>query len=317
MGSAPGPAPNHDLEQCLRRTVPVDRVRRDVPLREYTSFKIGGPADFLVTVDDAEGLGGVLKCCHRHQVPAFIIGRGTNLLVRDGGVRGVVISLGGRFQTSTIDLEAGTVEAGAAVGLAELARDCGRRGLTGLEFAVGIPGTVGGAVIMNAGAYGGEMSKVVESATLLRPADPLKPFTLPAAELDFGYRTSRPQREGWIVLGAHLRLRSGDIEAICQKERENTTQREERQPLDLPSAGSAFKRPPGHFAGPLIDAAGMRGARVGDAQVSEKHTGFIVNLGAATASDVIELIKRVRLAVHAHSGVWLEPEIRVIGEDRA
>lgn len=311
------PAPDHDLGRCLGRSVPEDRVGRDVPLREYTSFGIGGPADFLVAVESQAELAGVLECCRLHQAPFLIIGRGTNLLVRDGGFRGVVINLRGEFARVAVDDRSGVVEAGAAVVLSDLSRECGSKGLTGLEFAVGIPGTVGGAVIMNAGAYGGEMSQVVASATLLRPDDPCLAVNLGAGELEFGYRTSRPQREGLIVLHARLQLRQGDPQAIREREEANTSKRRDKQPLDLPSAGSAFKRPPGHYTGALIEAAGMRGARVGDAQVSDKHAGFIVNLGSASARDVLDLIERVRQAVHKHSGVWLEPEIRVIGDDPA
>jgi len=309
-------------------------------MRFHTSFRIGGPADFLITVESVLELARLVSCCRRHGVPFLILGRGTNLLVRDGGIRGVVVKLAGEFlRTEFSDTR---VEAGAAVGLSDLARECGDRGLSGLEFAGGIPGSLGGAVIMNAGAYGREMKDVVESAQVLRPEDAgpggaagdtipgavgdaapgavaggevPAPVTLPAAELELGYRTSRPQREGWVVLSARLRLEPGDPDEIRRLEEDYSDRRRSRQPLDIPSAGSAFKRPPGHYAGKLIEDAGLRGLRVGNAQVSEKHVGFIVNLGRATAADVLSLMEEVRAAVYRNSGVRLEPEIRVVGED--
>jgi len=329
-----------NLGCLLERVLPPERVERNVPMRLYTSFRIGGPADFLVTAETVGELAAVITVCRRRDVPFLILGRGTNVLVRDGGIRGVVIKMAGHFLRTVF---AGTaVEAGAAVALGDLARDCGRRGLSGLEFAVGIPGTLGGAVIMNAGAYGCEMKDIVEAARVLRPEDAgpggaagdtvpgavgdvapgaaaggevPAPVTLSAAELDLGYRTSRPQREGWVVLSARLGLEPGDPDAIRSFEEEYSARRRSRQPLDLPSAGSVFKRPPGHYAGKLIEEAGLRGLRVGDAQVSEKHVGFIVNLGRATASDVLRLMDKVREAVFEKSGVLLEPEIRIVGED--
>lgn len=300
------------LGQALAGVLPADRIAADVPMRLHTSFRIGGPADFLVTVAAAAELTAVLGCCRRLDAPFLVLGRGTNLLVRDGGVRGVVIRLAGEFADVSVDRE--KVVSGAAVGLGDLAGECGRQGLTGLEFAVGIPGTVGGAIIMNAGAYESEMKDVTEAATVIRPED-LVTETRPASTLEFGYRASRPQREGWIVISARLGLRKGDPAAIREREADFTARRRNRQPSDLPSAGSVFKRPEGHFAGPLIDRAGCRGLRVGDAQVSELHAGFIVNLGAATARDVLTLIDAVGKAVEASAGVRLEPEIRIVGED--
>ncbi|MEW6032625.1 MAG: UDP-N-acetylmuramate dehydrogenase [Bacillota bacterium] len=303
------------LERCLGAAVPADRILREVPMSLHTSFRIGGPADYLVTVESPAELSSVLECCERSGTPFLLLGRGTNILVRDGGMRGVVLRLAGEFLD--VSYEGPEVEAGAAVPLSELARDCGRKGLSGLEFAVGIPGTVGGAVVMNAGAYEREMRDVVESAVVFRPGGPGRgrPERLSARDLDFGYRTSRPQREGWIVLSARFGLEPGDPVEIRRREEDYTERRRARQPLDLPSAGSAFKRPPGGYAGTLIEASGCRGLRVGDAQVSERHAGFVVNLGAATATDVLELMRRVRDAVYERFGVWLEPEIRVVGED--
>ncbi|HCW52017.1 MAG TPA: hypothetical protein DGR79_08175 [Clostridiales bacterium] len=311
------------LQECLERVVPSERIQRDAPMREHTSFRIGGPVDYLVTVGSRSELAGVLGCCRRARVPYLILGRGTNLLVRDGGFRGVAVRLDGAFLD--LEWEGRRVEAGAAVSLADLARECGRRGLSGLEFAVGIPGSVGGAVVMNAGAYGRSVSDVLESVEILRTREPGGGPTggpaggevarVPAAGLGFGYRRSRVQDEGWVVLSARFELVPGDPAAIRALEEEFTRRRRERQPLDLPSAGSVFKRPPGHYAGRLIEEAGLKGLRVGDAQVSEKHVGFIVNLDQATARDVLELIRRIQQAVFERSGIMLEPEIKIVGED--
>lgn len=303
----------------LASILPPERLGRDIPMSLHTSFRIGGPADFLATVESPVELAAVLGVCTRHGIFPLFLGRGTNLLVRDGGIRGVVLRLGGQYAEARFDgLE---VVAGAAAGLGDLARECGRRGLSGLEFAVGIPGSVGGAVIMNAGAYDSEMSKVVTWAEVVRTntkdqkAQAFDIERIPAAELGFGYRTSRPQQEGWPVTAAGLRLTVGDPVAIQALEDDYTARRRAKQPLDLPSAGSVFKRPPGHFAGALIDEARCRGLRVGDAQVSELHAGFIVNLGSATARDVLGLIAEVQERVLAATGVSLQPEIRIVGED--
>lgn len=330
------------MAEHLSAVLSPENVARGVPMRLHTSFKIGGPADFLVTVENAEQLGAVLEGCFRFGVAFLVLGRGTNLLVRDGGIRGVVVKLAGEFLSTRFDGE--LVEAGAGVAIADLARECGRRGLSGLEFAVGIPGSVGGAVVMNAGAYGREIKDVLESAEVLEPetlgagaggreagcrGEPAQrrqasregggawPRAVSRADFEFGYRTSRAQRDGWIVLSARFKLAPGDTAAIRRAEEEYTERRRTRQPLDLPSAGSVFKRPPGRYAGTLIEWSGCKGLRVGDAQVSERHAGFIVNLGSATAWDVLQLIRLVREKVRSCAGVELEPEIRIVGEDPA
>lgn len=330
------------MTDYLSAVLPSGSVARDVPMSRHTSFKIGGPADFLVTVENAGQFSAVLEGCHRFGVPFLVLGRGTNLLVRDGGIRGVVVKLAGEFLTTRFDGE--LVEAGAGAAIADLARESGRRGLTGFEFAVGIPGSVGGAVVMNAGAYGREIKDVLESATVLGPetlgagaggreAGPhgesarlreathgngaARPRVVSRGDFEFGYRTSRAQRDGWIVLSARFRLARGDAAVIRRAEEEYTERRRARQPLDFPSAGSVFKRPPGHYAGTLIEHSGCKGLRVGDAQVSERHAGFIVNLGSATARDVLRLIRLVQGKVRDYAGVELEPEIRIVGEDPA
>lgn len=313
--SSEGPAISGErIAASLAAVVPAGRLARGVPLSLHTSFRIGGPADFLATVADRAELLAVIDACRRLGAPYLVLGRGTNLLVRDGGIRGVVVSLTGEFLATSFASAA--VTAGAAAGLADLARECGERGLAGLEFAIGIPGTVGGAVIMNAGAYGSEMKEVVAWAEVIKPGVPgLRAERLPADELGFGHRTSRPQREGWLVTAAGFSLAEDDPTAIHAREEDYAARRRAKQPLDLPSAGSVFKRPAGHYAAALIDQSGCRGLRVGDAQVSEVHAGFIVNLGSATARDVLELIARVRQKVLATTGVLLEPEIRIVGED--
>ncbi len=305
-----------DLARAMAKILSADRVARDVPMRLHTSFRIGGPADFLVTVESPAELAAVLDLCRRLAVPSLILGRGTNLLVRDGGIRGVILRLAGEFLQTAFDGDGRRVIAGAAVGLGDLSRECGRRGLAGLEFAEGIPGSVGGAVVMNAGAYDGEMKDVLEAAGVLRPGlDQVDEVA--AADLGFRYRGSRLQDEGWTVAWARFLLAPGDPAAIRRRQDEYAARRKSRQPLDLPSAGSVFKRPPGRFAGPLIQESGCQGLRVGDAQVSEVHAGFIVNLGSATARDVLALIDEVRSRVLARTGVTLEPEIRIIGMDPA
>jgi len=307
-------------------------------MSSHTSFRIGGPADLLVTAHDVDELLAVLGCCRRENVPLLVLGRGTNLLVRDGGIRGAVLRLAGGFTELSFDGE--TVRAGAAVSVSSLAREAGRRGLTGLEFAIGIPGTVGGAIVMNAGAYGSEMRNVVEWVEAVVPGTPLdamptgdrpardhppdcaardgggqdRVIRAPSDRLDFGYRTSRPGREGWIVTAAGLRLATGDPARIAALEKDYTARRRARQPLDFPSAGSVFKRPEGHYAGPLIQDAGCKGLRVGGAEVSTLHANFIVNRGGATAADVLALIEEVRRRVRDRCGMWLETEIRVVGE---
>jgi UDP-N-acetylmuramate dehydrogenase len=300
---------------ALRRIVPDGRLAVHEPMSLHTSFRIGGPADCLVTVGGLAELTAVLSLCRQSGVACLILGRGTNLLVRDGGIRGVVVSLAGELAWVNIDADAATVTAGAGASLGEVVRACGEKGLSGLEFAVGIPGTVGGAVFMNAGAYGSEIGNVVRTVVVLRPGD-LVTETLPVEDLGFGYRASRPQREGLIVLSACFGLQRDDPVTIRAREGDFEVRRRLKQP-SLPSAGSIFKRPEGHFAGALIDLAGCRGRRVGDAQVSEVHAGFIVNLGKATARDVLALIDEVGEAVEAGSGIRLKTEIKIVGEDFA
>jgi UDP-N-acetylmuramate dehydrogenase len=252
-----------------------------------------------------------IALARRAEIPLTITGNGTNLLVRDGGIRGIVVKLAESFDRVTVEGSQITAQSGAPLG--EVSRRAADHSLAGLEFAVGIPGTIGGAILMNAGAYGGEMKEVVTRCAVLEEDGTLR-VMLPA-DLQFGYRTSALQGTRMLVVEVEMELRPGDPEEIRSRMADFTFQRESKQPLQLPSAGSVFKRPPGHFVGPMVEELGLKGYRIGDAQVSEKHAGFIVNRGAATARDVLSLIRHVQQSVHEKYGVSLETEVRVIGEE--
>ncbi|MGE5560581.1 MAG: UDP-N-acetylmuramate dehydrogenase [Chloroflexota bacterium] len=300
-----------ELADLLMLALGPDLVRTDEPLSRHTSFRIGGPADIFVTPKRAEDLSLALRLAREHGAPAFVFGNGTNMLVRDGGVRGVVIKVAGCCKEIAIS---GTrLRAGAGLLLSEVAAAASEAGLSGLEFAAGIPGTVGGAVVMNAGAYEGEMKDVVVRVETLDATGEPRLYT--AAEIGFGYRQSILQQRSDIVTAVTFGLRFGDKDEINALIKDYGERRAARQPLDLPSAGSTFRRPPGHYAGDLIQRAGLRGYTVGGAQVSEKHAGFIVNRGGATARDVLAVIAHVQQEVERQFGVWLEPEVKVIGED--
>lgn len=280
------------------------------PMKNHTTFRIGGPADALALPKTPEEVAEVVRFCHEHAQPYYVLGNGSNLLVSDEGYRGLVLQLYRNFNDIQVNGETITVQAGAM--LAAVARTAYQTGLTGLEFASGIPGTIGGAVVMNAGAYGGEMKNVLKEVTVLTKEGEV--LAIPAKALELGYRTSVIPKNGWIVLGAVLQLKKGDQEQILARMEELKEQRITKQPLDLPSAGSTFKRPEGYFAGKLIMDAGLRGFTVGGAQVSEKHCGFVVNRGDATAADVWELICEVKRRVKEMTGVELEPEVKLLGD---
>jgi UDP-N-acetylmuramate dehydrogenase len=294
------------------------RVLKNEPMSGHTSFAIGGPTDYLVYPEDREDLTALLRWIRKRRLPSFVLGGGTNLLVRDGGFRGVIISLR-RLQKVALEREYRSIggafavisaEAGAL--LAQALALAAEEGLTGLEFAAGIPGTIGGAVCMNAGTSAGEMGDIVESVTLLSPEG-----TLVAKERDemgFGYRTSSVP-DGHVVLEARMALRRDDKEKIRDRIRELLETRKQLQPAGLPNAGSMFKNPQEESAGKLIEEAGLKGRKVGGARVSDKHANFIVNAGRATARDVLQLMELVKKTVLEERGVRLEPEIRVIGED--
>lgn len=282
----------------------------DYPMAALTTFKIGGPADLLVEPSNVEELQKVLQFCHREQLPWMVLGLGSNLLVRDRGIRGIVIKLRGEFTQWNVD---GTrVTAGAAVTLSELSRAMIQLGLSGLEFACGIPGSVGGAVYMNAGAYDGMVSTVLTKAEAFDPQT--GSIWYDRSELDFGYRHSRFQQSREVIIKVIFDLKPALSEEVAAKVNLLTQKRECRQPLELPSAGSVFRRPEGHYVGPMIEAAGLKGFQIGGARVSEKHAGFIVNVGQASAQDVLDLIEHIRAVVKANNDVDLIPEIKVVGE---
>ncbi len=280
------------------------------PMSRHTSFQIGGPAELFVSPSDREQTAAVLAACREQEIPFFLMGNGSNLLVADEGVRGAVIAFGAPMSRIVRQGDALLAQAGAT--LSQLCRFARQEGLSGLEFAWGIPGSGGGAVRMNAGAYGGEMVQVLTAVTYLDGAGEER--TLPAAECALTYRHSLfSDHPDWLVLEAELGLQPGDAEAIQARMDELAAKRREKQPLEWPSAGSTFKRPEGRFAAALIEECGLKGTRVGGAQVSEKHAGFLVNRGGATADDVRRLIARVQETVLARTGVALEPEVKFLG----
>ncbi|NLK52363.1 MAG: UDP-N-acetylmuramate dehydrogenase [Syntrophomonadaceae bacterium] len=296
-----------DLPQVIAEA----RIAWNEPMSSYTSFQIGGPVDALVRPVDENELRRVLMYCRERELPVFIMGKGTNILVRDKGIRGVVIKVDHPMDRLEF-LEGGQVKAGAGLTLKELSQAVAARGLKGLEFAIGIPGSLGGAVVMNAGAYNGEMKEVITQVRVLDYQGQIR--NMSAAELGFGYRYSILQAMELVLLEATLQLSPGDPKEIYARMEDYTVRREARQPLNLPSAGSVFRRPAGHYVGPMIEELGLKGFRVNDAQVSEMHAGFIVNRGQATAADILALIRLIQERVRERFGVELIPEIKIIGE---
>lgn len=280
------------------------------PMTKHTSFHIGGPAELMAQPQSEAELQSLLLKAAEAAVPVTLVGNGSNLLVRDKGIRGLVIKLGSMLRD--IKVSGNVLTFGSGVSLAQASKKAAELGLSGMEFAVGIPGSIGGAVYMNAGAYDGEMSKVVKSVRVMDAAGEVS--ELSAGELDFGYRHSALQGSSKIVTSVTVELAAGDKQAIAEKMADFSNRRITKQPLELPSAGSMFKRPPGYFAGTLIDQTGLKGYTVGGAQVSTKHAGFVVNIGGATAADVLQLISDVQSKVFAAHGVHLEPEVLVLGE---
>ena len=298
------------LIEQLRGIVGVDNVACDEPMSRHTTFRVGGPADCFVAPGGVDELGAVLGACREAGERAFILGCGSNVLVADEGLRGVVVRIGPKMADVSI-ADDGAVAAQAGAMNSKVARAAQASGLAGYEFAAGIPGTIGGAAIMNAGAYGGELRDVATGVTCLDGAGRI--VEIAAADADWGYRRSMMGDAGYIVLQVMLQLHPDEPSAIQDRMDDLSRKRNEKQPLDMPSAGSTFKRPEGHFAGKLIQDAGMRGYTVGGAQVSTKHAGFVVNLGDATAADVLQVIRDVQAAVFADSGIQLEPEVRLWG----
>ena len=284
-------------------------VQYHTPLKDYTSFRIGGPADIFLIPLQNRVLPKIIAILNNYQQDFFILGKGSNIIVGDQGIRGVVIY---NARLNNIIIKDGQITAECGVTLAALAKQAMEAGLSGLEFASGIPGSLGGAIFMNAGAYGSEMKDIIVEVDVINNTGDV--LTLNKQQLDLSYRHSILQEKSLIASRVKLKLAPGDREQIKAQMKKLNQQRQEKQPLEWPSAGSVFKRPDGYYTGPLIEKAGLKGARVGDAQVSQKHAGFIINRGNATARDVIELIKKVQREVYQNSGIKLETEPRYIGE---
>ena len=284
-------------------------VQYHTPLKDYTSFRIGGPADIFLIPLQNRVLPEIIAILNNYQQDFFILGKGSNIIVGDQGIRGVVIY---NARLNNIIIKDDQITAECGVTLAALAKQAMEAGLSGLEFASGIPGSLGGAIFMNAGAYGSEMKDIIVEVDVINNTGDV--LTLNKQQLDLSYRHSILQEKSLIASRVKLKLAPGDREQIKAQMKKLNQQRQEKQPLEWPSAGSVFKRPAGYYTGPLIEKAGLKGARVGDAQVSQKHAGFIINRGNATARDVIELIKKVQREVYQNSGIKLETEPRYIGE---
>lgn len=287
-----------------------DHVIEDYPMKEVTSFQIGGPVDYFIEPRSEEELKDVIVSVERDEMPWMIMGKGTNMVVSDKGIRGAVIRLENYF--SDVRVEGTRVVAQSGASMKKVAEAACEASLTGLEFAHGIPGAVGGAMTMNAGAYGGEMKDVVESVKVMHHDGTTE--VIPGDQMDFRYRNSRVYDEKLVVLEATFLLQPGEQDEIQSQMDELWNRRVSKQPLEYPSAGSTFKRPVGYFAGQLIDQAGLRGLKHGGAQVSQKHCGFVINCGDATCKDVVELIRMVQEAVYEKHGVELETEVKVLGE---
>jgi len=296
--------------KLLENIAGKENVKTDEPMKNHTSFKIGGPADFFVTPCSVYSLCEVIKLCNNEKLPIFIMGNGTNLLVSDKGIRGVVVKIYDNL--SDFHVKEDCIEAYGGILLSKLSDIALENGLTGFEFASGIPGTLGGAVAMNAGAYGGEMKDVVVETEYIDKEGNIK--IVRGEEHQFGYRTSFIQKQSGIAVKSLIKLKKGDKSSIKALIDDLTARRRDKQPLEMPSAGSVFKRPEGYFAGKLIEDCGLRGYSIGDAQVSEKHCGFIVNKGNATAKDILDLIRHIQKTVKDKFSVDLQTEVRIVGE---
>lgn len=299
-----------NLYQKLTEWMPEERVKKEEPMRLHTTFRVGGPADLFVSPNSVEEVCKVTALCREEGVQYYIMGNGSNLLVSDQGYRGVIIQF--YKEMNDISVEGTLLRAQAGALLSAVANRALSESLTGFEFAAGIPGTLGGACVMNAGAYGGEMKDVLKAVTVLTQEGEV--LTLSNEELELGYRTSVIARKHYIVLEAEIALSEGKKEEIQAVMDDLKERRITKQPLEYPSAGSTFKRPEGYFAGKLIQDAGLRGFQVGGAQVSEKHCGFVINKDHATAAEIAELIRQVSERVEAQFGVKLEPEVKRLGE---
>lgn len=299
---------NENFLEALEQIVGKQNVLAQEPMSGHITFRVGGTADYYVTPEKEEQIANVILLCKKEGIPYYIIGNGSNLLVRDEGYRGVIIEIGRKY--SEIKQNGERIVAKAGARLAQIATAAMKQGLTGAEFAHGIPGTLGGAVTMNAGAYGGEMKDILSKVKVLDGEG--KILTLSGKELDLGYRHSIIPERNYIVLEAELLLSKGDISQIQSVMEELAGRRREKQPLEYPSAGSTFKRPPGHFAGKLIEDAGLKGYRCGGAMVSDKHSGFVINYDNATAQDILNVIQDVQETVREKYGISLETEVKIL-----
>lgn len=300
-----------NVYKMLNEYIPCQRILINEPMKNHTSFRIGGPADIMVLPENNEEIVYVLKTCKKLSVPIFVMGNGSNLLVRDKGFRGVVLKISENY--SKVKIKGTSINAQSGVLMSTISRMAAKNSLKGLEFASGIPGTLGGAVTMNAGAYGGEIKNIVESVAVMDSLGTYK--ILDNKDMQFGYRTSRVQTNKLVVLEVNLELECGDQQESLELMADLTRRRREKQPLSYPSAGSTFKRPVGHYAGKLIQDSGLMGFRIGDAQISELHAGFIINRGNATAQNVVDIIEKVQEIILDKYGVEMFPEVRIIGEE--
>lgn len=300
------------IKQKLENIIDEKFIKEDAPMAQHTSFKAGGKADILVEPQNAQQLKEVLKLLNSEDVNYMVLGNGSNILVRDGGYRGVIVKIGDAF--NYVKQEDDTLICGSGTLMSIVSKNAVAAGLAGFEFASGIPGSIGGAVFMNAGAYGGEIVQVLQNAKVISK-DGNREFDMTAEELQMGYRHSVLHETGDVVVEVALKLQPGNIDEIKANIADFTERRNSKQPVTFPSAGSFFKRPEGYFAGKLVQDAGFKGLSVGGAQVSELHSGFIINTGNATAADILQLMEIVQAGVFDKYGVKLEPEVRIIGEE--
>ena len=297
------------LEEIVQKLSPIE-ARINEPIREYTTFKVGGPVDLVVIVKNKNELKSVLQLITQIGIPWMVIGKGSNLLITDDGLDGVVILLDGDFKSSQI-FENKMLYCGAGMELSEVSELAFQNGYTGSEFAIGIPGSFGGGIFMNAGAYDGETSSIIHEVEWMNENGDIYNFS--KKNCSFEYRKSFFQKNKGIILGATLSLELGNLAEIKAKMDDLTEKRNSKQPLECPSAGSTFKRPPGYYAGTLIQEAGLKGFSLGGAQVSEKHAGFVINANQATAEDILKLMDHIRKRVFEYAQVWLVPEVRILG----
>lgn len=301
----------NQYKELFKELYKDDNIIVNAEMKNYVHFKVGGPADVLLIPERKDQVIKSIEICRKNNIPFYVVGNGSNLLVKDGGIRGVVLHL---KELKNITVSNNILEAECGAMLKDISKKAQDNSLTGLEFSCGIPGTVGGAVFMNAGAYDGEISQVIESAEVIDSDGNV--INLSKEELELGYRSSIVMKKGYVVLSAKFKLKEGKLEKIKEVVDDLTFKRESKQPLEYPSAGSTFKRPKGYFAGKLIQDAGLKGYTIGGAAVSEKHSGFVINKNNATAKDILDLIKHIQNEVKKQFNVDLHPEVRIIGEDK-